>query len=68
MPTFDEITPTEMAALHQRFNRDGFLIIKNYLSVTELEELRNRAVPLAREAIARPKPLEHIPKYAQVTA
>ena len=56
MPTFDEITPTEMAALHQRFNRDGFLIIKNYLSVTELEELRSRAVPLARALLRDQSP------------
>jgi hypothetical protein len=51
MPTFDEVTPSEMAALKQRFNRDGFLIINNYLSVTELEELRNRAVPLAQRLL-----------------
>jgi hypothetical protein len=51
MTIFDEISPTDLAIHQQRFEREGFLVIKNYLGTAELEQLRDRAVPLARSLL-----------------
>lgn len=40
-------------AIKADFDRDGFVIIRNFLSATEVNELRDRAVPLAREILIK---------------
>jgi len=40
---------TDFDAIKRDFDRDGFVVLPGYLSVAEVEELRNRAVPLAQE-------------------
>ena len=40
---------TDFDAIKRDFDRDGFVVLPGYLNVAEVEELRNRAIPLAQE-------------------
>ena len=39
---------TDFNAIKCDFERDGFVVLPGYLNVAEVEELRNRAIPLAK--------------------
>lgn len=53
MHTFDQTGAQDDAALKSNFERDGFIVLKNYLDPGELQELRDRAVPLAQKLLLK---------------
>jgi phytanoyl-CoA hydroxylase len=53
--TFDEarMTDIEFAVIKKNYERDGFVILRGYLSEAEVGELRDRAVPLASAILSK---------------
>lgn len=47
------MTDIDFNAIKTDYDRDGFVVLRNFLGEAELSELRNRAIPLAREILAK---------------
>lgn len=45
------IAGSDFAALKRDFDRNGFVVLRNFLDEAELTELRERAIPLARDLL-----------------
>ena len=41
----------DVDALKENFNCNGFIVLRDYLSLTELNELRDRALPLIERLV-----------------
>ena len=47
------MTESEFNALKEQYDRDGFVVLRNYLSDAELNDLHDHAVPLASAILAK---------------
>ena len=47
------MTDSEFKALKEQYDRDGFVVLRNYLSNAELKDLHDHAVPLATAILAK---------------